>query len=338
MDSLINRVFLSKFVAQFEAYGYPTHPKQNLPCSPKMMIRKWLIYQKERFPLMQYIPMMAMFGFCAVSYSMHLNNPHAKISDASVLQYIAAIVTTLFWFMLLRIADEHKDFEEDRQYRPYLPVPRGLVTLGSLRVIGFILIAVQIVFSICVDWRLLGMLALVYCWLALMTLEFGVSKWLKKHPTWYLASHMVIMPFIDLYATSVEWIPRGGTFSFGILVYMISSFCDGTVVEVGRKLRAKENEEYGVDTYTHIWGPKSAMIVWMICMTISLVTTVLAGFQVRVGMEIIAILSPLYVYAAFIAYRFARKPTPQNSKIFTTFPGIWMFLMYLLLGVLPFFK
>lgn len=301
-------------------------------------MQKWLIYQKERFPLIQYIPMMAMFGFCAVSYSMHLNNPQAKISDASVLQYIVAMVTTLFWFMLLRIADEHKDAEEDRQYRSYLPVPRGLVTLRSLRVIGFVLIAIQIVLSVWIDWRLLGMLALVYGWLALMTWEFGVPKWLKKRPTLYLASHMVIMPFIDLYATSIEWLPRGGAFSFGILMYMISSFCDGTVVEVGRKLRAKENEEYGVDTYTHIWGHKRAMTVWMICITISLVTTVLAGFQVQIGVEIIAILSPLYVYAAFIAYRFARKPTPQNAKIFTLFPGIWMFLMYLLLGGLPFFR
>lgn len=301
-------------------------------------MQKWLIYQKERFPLIQYIPMMAMFGFCAVSYSMHLNNPQAKISDASVLQYIVAMVTTLFWFMLLRIADEHKDAAEDRQYRSYLPVPRGLVTLRSLRVIGFVLIAVQIILSVWIDWRLLGMLALVYGWLALMTWEFGVPKWLKKRPTLYLASHMVIMPFIDLYATSIEWLPRGGAFRFGILMYMISSFCDGTVVEVGRKLRAKENEEYGVDTYTHIWGHKRAMTVWMICITISLVTTVLAGFQVQIGVEIIAILSPLYVYAAFIAYRFARKPTPQNAKIFTLFPGIWMFLMYLLLGGLPFFR
>ena len=287
---------------------------------------------------MQYIPMMAMFGFCAVSYSMHLNNPHAKVSDASVFQYIVAIVTTLFWFMLLRIADEHKDFEEDSQFRPYRPVQRGLVTLRSLRIIGVVLIIIQIVLSVFLDWRLLGMLALVYLWFTLMTLEFGIPKWLKKHPTWYLASHMIILPFIDLYATSIEWISRGGTFSFGILVYMISSFCDGTVVEVGRKLRAEENEEYGVDTYTHIWGPRRAMVVWMICITISIVTTILAGFQVRIGMEIIAILSPLYIYAAFIALRFARKPTPQNAKIFTIFPGIWMFLMYLLLGVLPFFK
>lgn len=300
-------------------------------------MKKWWIYQKERFPLAQYIPMMFAFGFCAISYSLHLDNPNARITDASWLQYLTAALNTMFWFMLLRIADEHKDYEDDCKFRPYRPVQRGLITLRELRVAGLIIIAVQIVLSILVDFRLLWMLALTYGWYALMTMEFGVPKWLKAHPTIYLLSHMVIMPFFDLYATSIDWLPRGGSFSFGVLLYMISSFCDGTVVEVGRKLRAKENEEYGVDTYTQIWGPKRAMIVWMICVTISGVSTILAAFQVGVGIWMTVALSVLYVYAAFSAIKFAEAPTPQNARIFEVLPGFWMFIMYVILGVAPFF-
>jgi len=300
-------------------------------------VRRWRVYQNERFPLLFYIPLMSIFGFSSVSYSLHLNNPHAGFSDIGAAQAITAIVTTLIWFMLMRIADEHKDYEEDLQHRPYRPVQRGLVKLKELRIIGVVLISIQIVLSIWVDWRLLGILALVFIWFTLMTFEFGAAKWLKAHPTLYLLSHMVIMPFIDLYATSVEWLPRGGMISFGIVLYMISSYCDGTVVEVGRKLRAKENEEYGVDTYTQIWGPKRAMTVWMICITISGISTILAGFQVRVGFIILVVLVPLYLYALYSAYKFAKKPTPKNAKIFEIFPGIWMILMHAMLGFLPFF-
>ena len=300
-------------------------------------MKKWWIYQKEQFPLLGYIPLMATFGFSSVSYSMHLHNPGATLSDVNIKQAITAIIITLFWFMLLRIADEHKDFEEDKQFRPYRPVPRGLVKLKELRVIGIALIIIQIALSVWVDLRLLFMLIPVYIWFTLMTIEFGVPKWLKKHPTVYLISHMLIMPLIDLYATSVEWLPRGGVFNFGIMLYMISSFCDGTVVEVGRKLRAKEDEEYGVDTYTHIWGAKRAMVVWMICMTISGTSTVLAGFQVRVGFIIMCVLAPLYIIAALTAVRFAKSPTPKNAKIFKVLPGVWMILMHAMLGFLPFF-
>jgi len=281
---------------------------------------------------------MATFGFCSVSYSLNLHNPHARLSDVSVKQAVVAIVTTLFWFMLLRIADEHKDFEEDSRFRPYRPVQRGLVKLKELRGIGIVLVLVQMALSVWVDWRLLGLLAIAYFWFTLMSLEFGVPKWLKAHPTVYLLSHMILLPLIDLYATAVEWLPRGGAFSFGILLYMISSFCDGTVVEVGRKLRAKENEEYGVDTYTQIWGPQRAMVAWMVCMTVSGTTTILAGFQVRVGWEILCVLSPLYLFAAYTAVRFAKSPTPKNAKVFEIFPGIWMILMYAMLGFLPFLK
>jgi len=300
-------------------------------------MNRWWIYQKERFPLLAYIPLMTIFGFSSIGYSMHLNNPEARLSDVVVPQAITAMLTTLFWFMLLRIADEHKDFEEDRQFRPYRPVQRGLVKLSELRFIGILLVISMIGMSIWVDWRLLGILALVGLWFTLMSLEFGVPKWLKKRPTIYLVSHMVLMPLIDLYATSVEWLPRGGVFSFGIMLYMISSFCDGTVVEVGRKLRAPEHEEYGVDTYTQIWGPKRAMVVWLICMTISGTSTVLAGFQVRVGWVIMFVLSPLYILAIITAVRFAKSPTPKNAKIFTILPGIWMILMHAMLGLFPFF-
>jgi len=299
--------------------------------------KKWCIYQKERFPLLQYIPIVFMFGFSSISYSLHLHNPNASFSDVSIPQAITAIVTTLIWFMLMRIADEHKDFNEDHTYRPYRPVPRGLVTLKELRVIGIVLILIQVALSIWIDWRLLGLLAIAYIWFTLMSLEFGIPKWLKAHPTLYLLSHMAIMPLIDLYATSVEWLPRGGILSFGIVLYMISSYCDGTVVEVGRKLRAKENEEYGVDTYTQIWGPKLAMVAWMICITISGTSTILAGFQVRVGVPIMTVLSLLYVYATYIAYRFAKNPTTKNANVFNIFPGIWMICMHFMLGFLPFF-
>ena len=281
---------------------------------------------------------MAVFGFSSISYSLHLHNPHAQFADIGIPQALTAIFMTLSFFMLLRIADEHKDFKEDSEFRPYRPVQRGLIELKELRRVGIVLVAMQLAASIWVDWRLLFMLALLYFWFTLMTLEFGAPKWLKAHPTVYLISHMALMPLIDLYATSVEWLPRGGSFSFGIMLYMISSFCDGTVVEVGRKLRAPENEEYGVDTYTQIWGPKRAMAVWMICMTVSGASTIMAGFRVQVGLEIMCVLSPLYILAGYIAVKFAKSPTPKNAKIFEIFPGIWMLLMHAMLGFLPFIK
>ncbi len=38
---------------------------------------------------------------------------------------LVAYVTSLLFFLQLRIADEHKDCDEDARYRPYPPGPRA---------------------------------------------------------------------------------------------------------------------------------------------------------------------------------------------------------------------
>jgi len=76
--------------------------------------------------------------------------------------------------------------------------------------------------------------------------------------------------------------------------------------------------------------------VWMICMTISGTSTILAGFQVRIGLIIAAVLAPFYLHGAYTAYRFAKNPTPKNAKVFEILPGVWMILMHFMLGFLPF--
>ena len=300
-------------------------------------MKKWWFYQKERFPLVMYIPMMALFALSGLSYSWHLAHDAGSFSDIGLILYVIAVLVTLFWFMLLRIADEHKDFEEDIKYRPYLPVPRGLITLKELRNLGLGLGIIQVLMLIWLDWQLLIVLAIVYVWFLLMYKEFFIPQWLKARPICYLASHMLIMPLISLLITAIEWLPRGRGFSLGILIYLIASFCNGTIVEVGRKLRAQADEEAGVDTYTGVWGVKRAMVIWIICLTISGASTVWAGLQIRMGREILIVFSILYVYGIFTAKRFAKKPTPKNAKVFKILPSVWTLLIYLMLGLLPFF-
>src|SRR5271156_3057216 len=87
---------------------------------------KWWTYQKERFPVFAHGILIAAFSFSAVSFSALLRGSHSLPDGASIL---VAFLNSFFAFLHLRIADELKDIEEDTRYRPYRPVPRGLVTL-----------------------------------------------------------------------------------------------------------------------------------------------------------------------------------------------------------------
>ena len=73
---------------------------------------------------------------------------------APLASLVVAFVTCLIFFLQLRIADEFKDFEEDSRYRPYRPVPRGLVTLRELAMLFVLGAALQLILALAFrhDW------------------------------------------------------------------------------------------------------------------------------------------------------------------------------------------
>src|SRR6186997_1556169 len=92
--------------------------------SPGLARRFWT-YQKERFPLAAYAPLVAVFTFSAAAYSRVLRGDPGFIS---LDLYLLGVCTSLVFFFMLRVLDEHKDALTDALYRPELPVPRGLVS------------------------------------------------------------------------------------------------------------------------------------------------------------------------------------------------------------------
>ena len=94
-----------------------------------------------------------------------------------------------------------------------------------------------------------------------MTREFFVARWLKAHPIVYMTSHMVIIPLVDLYATACDWRVAGLTGPpAGLSWFLIVSYLNGIVVEIGRKTRAPADEEHGVETYSALWGRQGAVL------------------------------------------------------------------------------
>src|SRR5512138_2423878 len=168
--------------------------------------RRWQIYFSERFPPLQHGTLITAFVIGAQAYSARLHDhPHFP-GLASIL---CAILVTFLLFLQLRILDEFKDFEDDARWRPYRPVPRGIVTLRALAWLWIITAAAQAVVSFGFDARLLLLLVVIWAYSGLMGVEFFVRDWLKAHPVAYMASHMIIVPMIALYITAFDWLPGG---------------------------------------------------------------------------------------------------------------------------------
>lgn len=293
--------------------------------------RLWA-YQRERFPLAAYVPLIGISALSAAAWSAAARG-RPGLPPWPVLA--VGMATALGFFFLLRVADEHKDAHVDRQFRPELPVPRGLVSLAELRRAGAAVALAAAVANALVAPRLLFALVPAVAWAALMAREFFVAEWLRARPAAYLLSHMVVMPLLFAYLTGLDWLavpdpPERLPF------FLALTFLNGILVEVGRKIRARESERPGVETYTATWGLRAAPAVWLVALGAAAGFGIAASPGGAAGVAGVA-LGVLMIAAAFPALAFLRAPTAARAGQIEAMSGIWTLASYLVLAITPFF-
>lgn len=300
--------------------------------SPNILTRFWT-YQSERFPVVGHGILIAAFSFSAISFSMLLRGAIVWPNAGGVL---VGFASAFLFFLQLRLADEFKDFEEDARYRPYRPVPRGLVSLRELGGLGVLTAALQLALALWLEPKLVPLLLLTWGYLALMSKEFFVPDWLKAHPIIYMASHMVIVPLIDLYTTACDWLVAGESVPHGGLAwFLVVSFFNGVVIELGRKIRAPQDEERGVETYSALWGRPAAALAWLGALAVTAVSAWLAACEIGFAGPVGWLLAGLLLVAGAVALRFLRQPVTRRAKLIETVSGVWTILMYLSVGAAP---
>jgi hypothetical protein len=295
--------------------------------------QRWIVYQRERFPLAAHAPLVAAFSASAVCFSTLVRG---ETTLPRVDALTVAFVTSLLFFLQLRIADEFKDVEEDSRFRPYRAVPRGLVTLRELARVAAGAAIVQLALALWLDPSMAWLLILAWVYLTLMTREFFVPRWLKAHPVIYMASHMLILPLVDLYATACDWWVTGLRLPpSGLYWFLVVSNLNGIVIEVGRKTRAPADEETGVETYSALWGLSGAVRVWLAAVVVTALAAWQAASRIEFATPMLALLGLLVSLCGVAAVGLRRNPSAGRGRAIETASGIWTVMMYLGLGVCP---
>jgi 4-hydroxybenzoate polyprenyltransferase len=295
---------------------------------PGLARRLWT-YQGERFPLFKHGVLIAVFAGSAVAYAALLG------ARPGWPQAAAAAAVVFLLFLQLRVADEHKDYQDDLTYRPERPVPRGLVSLAELRVAAVVAAVVQVAITAAVDPRLLVYLALVWAWMALMTAEFFAPHWLKARPLVYLLSHMAVMPLIALLAFAFGAGDSGPHLS-EVTPFLALSVCNGVALEIARKAWGPEDEREGVETYSRLWGPRGTGAAVLLALAGAVAAAVAALYTAGVGLlpwGLLILLGGAAAAAAELLY--ATRPTGSNARRQETLTGAFVLAGYLLVSILP---
>jgi 4-hydroxybenzoate polyprenyltransferase len=307
--------------------------------APTSFGQRWWTYQKERFPLIGHAPLVAVFSASAVCFSVLLRiGAGDAVGWPRANALFTAFACCLLLFLQLRIADEFKDYEEDLKYRPYRPVQRGLVTLRQLGILFVLCAAVQFGLALIHSPALLVLLLIVWTYLALMSREFFVPEWLKARPMLYLWSHMIIMPFVDLFATGSDWTssPSGRPGSIaGLGLFLGASYFNGVVIEIGRKIRSPADEETGVQTYSSLMGPRRAILAWIAALLATGLLATAASAYIGTTRWFAPVIACLLLVAGSVAKAFLNNQHPSAGKRIEIASGLWTIGLYLALGVIP---
>jgi len=307
-------------------------------------LKKWYTYQKERFPVMVFglyifSIVFAVFCVCNSCYDdIFLNHPQSHLMGVPELHKIEWIklipmfIVAFLQFLMVRITDEFKDYEEDCKYRPYRPVPRGLVTLKELKILFIICAILQVVITFIFNRGGLILLALVWAFSGLLSKDFFIKKFIDKHMLFGVFLDELLMPVIALYLSSYIIAPNMcmETLVFSNLghILLISYFVSWTV-EIARKVRCKEDEEEGVKTYTAVFGIGKAILILFI------LETLLMLLQLKVlGTAYMPWIIGVYVLTNLINLLFVKKKNKKLAKMTELSANIYIIIIYLSMGLL----
>ncbi|PJB40616.1 MAG: prenyltransferase [Deltaproteobacteria bacterium CG_4_9_14_3_um_filter_63_12] len=292
---------------------------------------RFLAWMNERFPFSHGILFFVLYATALLAGRFSASSAPLTFGLVDLLGFLPAWC----FFFMLRIFDEHKDYELDCQNYPQRVLQSGLITLKHLKVAGAFAIGTQLVGSLALDWHACGgsiglLWSGVFVYSLLMAKEFFVSHWLARRLVLYAVSHLVVMPIAMLWMAQMG--AGAGTLAPQIGLLAGLSFLSAAAFEVTRKLRAPEEERESVQSYTQVLGVRRAPILVMgllagsTALQVVLVHWVLAG---AVSIVWYLVLGAGLLMPIVVLQRFRSTPTIKNRKANEGLVSLAMLMSYL---------
>jgi hypothetical protein len=221
----------------------------------------------------------------------------------------AGIAASCGFFLLLRVLDEHKDFDRDCRNHPDRVLQRGDVTLEQLKLVGGAAAAITLGASLAADGGVGGATTawlLMIGWTALMTREFFAREWLSRRLLAYGVSHMLVMPLAALWMAHLA-VSR---VRLGVPVVLLATlfFLGGMAFELARKTLAPDEERVGVDSYSKTVGARLAGTLAAAILAFAASVGVAAVLAVGGGAVAVALIAIIAGAAVAAAVAFSVRP------------------------------
>ena len=230
----------------------------------KNIISRFNLYQKERFPLAVLIFTTASVVLSSAAVAIPKGNGVFDNLDILIVSFITLI---LFMFHI-RVLDEYKDYRFDSEYHGDRPVQKGIISLKELLILNIAGLFVQVLINLFISPTAFLFWLVAFGYTIIAGNEFFMGKWIKKKFFLYNFLNLLQLLFLQFYL--YEMIEPSFSFKNELLtIHFVFVLFNVGVLEFGRKLKTKDEETKGRDTYSSRLGIKRASSIFIaICLIV----------------------------------------------------------------------
>jgi hypothetical protein len=271
-------------------------------------------WASERFPIAETAAMLLGLYVVSLLYGRALVD-RGRLSFS--LADAGAFAAVWSFFLMIRVIDEHKDYERDLVDHPDRVLQRGVVTLAQLRALGVAAIGVQLAVSLSLDggigpvtiWWLIAI-----AFVALTTRELFIGEWLNRRLLAYVMAHL------PLWSLAVVWIAQIGArprwLPLDAIWLALLGFALPWGVDLARRIAPATVQRPPVSTsYADSLGARRSALVLTFVVLAGAVTAGAMLTAISAGAlaaDVVLAVATLPALAA--AWRFGREPMTQASR------------------------
>ena len=299
------------------------------------MFKRLAVYYKEMFPLLPHF-FVAAIMFFEIYFVLLLNDGVTTFHFDH--QELIGIFTIFVFLMILRIADDFKDYETDRRLFPHRALPSGRVKKKDLAVALSFIVAVSVLLNV-LFMNNIGWFLFLYIYGTLMSFWFFKRDKIQNSLPLALVTHNPVMMILNLYTISfVCYKYNLPLLSLPTVLLAFTMYFPSLIWEVCRKIRAPKDETEYV-TYSMLFGYKKATRFIEVVTLLDILTNFVLLWNISHVGVVVLVLNVIWMTVQF--EQFIKDPTRFNIRerverytYITETTMVLSVAVYLLMGVL----
>ena len=299
------------------------------------MLKRLAIYFREMYPLLP------RFGLATIMffeiYFVLLLNTGVKTFQIGFQEFIG-VFTIFVFLMILRIADDFKDYETDRRLFPERALPSGRVLKKDLAVALSVIVSISVLLNL-FFMNNQGWFLFLYIYGTLMSFWFFKKDKIQNSLPLALVTHNPVMMILNIYTITFVCYKYGlPLLSLPTILLAFTMYFPSLIWEISRKIRAPKDETEYV-TYSKLFGYQKATRFVQVITLLDIVTNIILLWKISLLGVLVLVANVIWMTIRFQQYiqnpnHFNIKEQVERYTYITEITMVISVALYLLIGML----